>query len=70
MALWSVAFLGSTPIGGPLIGAICEYVSPRAGLLVGAAACVVCAGLGWVTAGRIRARRERGVPRQAVPGRS
>jgi MFS family permease len=70
MALWSVAFLGSTPIGGPMIGAICEYVSPRAGLLVGAAACVVCAGLGWVTAGRIRARRAGGARREAVPSRS
>ncbi len=58
MALWSVAFLGSTPIGGPVIGAICEYVSPRAGLLVGAVACMVCAGLGWATASRLSGRRE------------
>ena len=29
MALWPIAFLGSTPIGGPLIGAIGEHVGPR-----------------------------------------
>ena len=35
MALWTMAFLGSTPIGAPIIGAISEYASPRAGLLLG-----------------------------------
>jgi MFS family permease len=71
MALWSVAFLGSTPIGGPLIGAVCEYVSPRAGLLVGAVACMVCAGLGWATATRLSARREPARPagREVAPSR-
>jgi MFS family permease len=29
VALWSVAFLGSTPIGGPIIGWIGEYAGPR-----------------------------------------
>ncbi len=71
MALWSVAFLGSTPIGGPLIGAVSEYVSPRAGLVVGAVACMVCAGLGWATASRLGARRAAGRPagREAAPSR-
>jgi len=31
MALWSVTFAGSTPIGGPIIGAVSEYTSPRYG---------------------------------------
>ena len=35
IALWSLVFLGSTPIGGPLIGWICEAISPRAGFFVG-----------------------------------
>ncbi|MCR5977602.1 MFS transporter [Gordonia jinghuaiqii] len=43
MALWSVAFMGSTPIGGPIIGAIIEATSARVGLAVGAAACLVAA---------------------------
>ena len=46
MALWAVAFMGSTPIGGPVIGWICERGGARAGLLVGAASCLVAAGLG------------------------
>ncbi len=46
MALWSVAFLGSTPIGGPLIGWITAIAGARVGLGVGALSCFVAAGLG------------------------
>lgn len=53
MALWSMAFLGSTPIGGPLIGAISEATSPRVGLAVGGVACLACAALGLVAERRI-----------------
>jgi MFS family permease len=49
MALWAVAFLGSTPIGGPIAGAVSEHFGGRAGLALGAGACLVAAGLGvWV----------------------
>ena len=34
-ALFTVAFLGSTPIGGPTIGWVSEQLGPRAGLWVG-----------------------------------
>ena len=37
MALYSVVFLGSTPIGAPLVGWIAEVAGPRAGLMVGGA---------------------------------
>jgi MFS family permease len=47
MALWSVAFLGSTPIGGPLIGWITAGSSARVGLAVGAVSCFVAAGFGY-----------------------
>ena len=43
MALWSVAFLGSTAIGGPIAGWVSEQWGGRAGLLLGAAACLVAA---------------------------
>ncbi len=43
LALTSVVFLGSTPIGGPLIGAVIEATGPRSGLLVGAAATAMVA---------------------------
>jgi len=35
MALFSVAFLGSTPIGGPIVGWVSEQLGPRAGLWLG-----------------------------------
>jgi MFS family permease len=48
MALWAVAFMGSTPIGGPLIGWITSLAGARVGLGVGAAACFVAALIGWL----------------------
>jgi MFS family permease len=47
MSLWNVAFLGSTPIGGPIIGFIGEHASPRWGLAVGGIAAIIAAGLGY-----------------------
>ena len=44
MALWAVAFLGSTPLGAPIVGAISEHLSPRGGLVVGGVACLLAAG--------------------------
>lgn len=35
MALFSVAFLGSTPIGGPVVGWVSQSFGPRAGLVLG-----------------------------------
>ena len=44
MALYSVVFLGSTPIGGPLAGWLAEAAGPRAGLMLGAVAALAAAG--------------------------
>jgi MFS family permease len=41
MALYSVVFLGSNPIGGPLMGWISGAAGPRAGLLLGASAAII-----------------------------
>ena len=60
MALWFVALQGTTPIGGPLIGAIISLAGARTGLGVGALACLLAAGLGF--AARRRLRRRRGAP--------
>jgi MFS family permease len=46
MALWTVAFLGSTPIGGPIAGFVSQQLGGRAGLALGAVACFVAAGMG------------------------
>ncbi len=41
MALYSVVFLGSTPIGGPLVGWIAQAASPRWSLVLGGAAALL-----------------------------
>jgi MFS family permease len=41
MALFGVAFLGSTPIGGPIVGWVSETLGPRAGLGIGAIAALI-----------------------------
>lgn len=46
MALWAVAFLGSTPIGGPIIGWIGQYAGPRYSLVVGGIAAIVASYIG------------------------
>jgi MFS family permease len=61
MALFSVAFLGSTPIGGPMIGWLSQELGPRAGLWLGGVTTLA------VTAAAIAAiRRRRDVPSRPV----
>ena len=52
MALYSVVFLGSTPIGGPLVGWLSQTYDPRVALLL---------------AGDHRLRRRLGGPRLLRP---
>lgn len=47
MALFSMAIMGTTPIGGPIIGWIGENVDPRAALAVGGVAGLAAAAYGW-----------------------
>jgi MFS family permease len=46
MSLWFVAFQGSTPIGGPVIGAVMSVAGARAGLGLGAVTCFIVAAIG------------------------
>jgi MFS family permease len=57
MSLWFVAFQGSTPIGGPVIGAVMAVLGPRAGLGLGALTCVLAALGGMMALSRLRNRR-------------
>ena len=57
MALWSVAFLGSTPIGGPTVGWITTVAGARVGLAVGGVSCLVAAVFGLVALRYVRNRR-------------
>ena len=45
MALWGVAFLGTTPIGGPIMGWVGEVLGARSAIAVGAVAAMVAAAL-------------------------
>ena len=59
MALYTVAFMGSTPIGGPIVGFIGQAVGGRASLAVGGLATLVAAGLGWRLLNRASRRYQR-----------
>jgi MFS family permease len=48
MALYMVLFVGSTPIGGPIVGWIAEHASPRWSLVVGGVAGLLGAGVALV----------------------
>jgi MFS family permease len=62
MALYSVVFLGSTPIGAPLVGWIAQASGPRMGLVVGALAALLAAAGGAVAYARVRPAPERTRP--------
>jgi MFS family permease len=64
MALWFVAFQGSTPIGGPIVGATMAMIGPRAGLGLGAVTCLVVAAAGL----HQLAIHGGGLARGALPG--
>ena len=66
MALWFVSFQGSTPIGGPIVGAVMASYGARSGLGLGAVACFVVAAAGAATLRNLRSR-EPSVPVEAVP---
>jgi MFS family permease len=56
MALWAIAFQGTTPIGGPLIGWITAEAGARVGLATGGLSCVAAAILGFLAMRRVRGR--------------
>lgn len=57
LALQAMVFLGSTPIGGPIIGVVCERFGARYGLVIGAVATLAAAAYGFTTV-----RRDRELP--------
>ncbi len=59
MALYSVVFLGSTPIGGPLTGWLSEAYDPRVALLLAAIAGLSAAWAAHVCFARIDARAKQ-----------
>ena len=66
MSLWTVAFLGSTPVGSPVIGWVGEYGSPRWALAVGGIAAAVAAAYGFYALRRQPRFEERPAEAPAV----
>ena len=68
MALYAIAFLGSTPIGGPIVGWVSQQFGPRAGFALGGIAAIVAtAAAGWSIARQRESREHRAADVMAVP---
>ena len=68
MALWALAWQGSTPIGGPLVGWIAQATDPRWSLIAGGIPTLLCGVLAWPALTRIdrRAAAATQVPDEAT----
>jgi MFS family permease len=64
MALYSVVFLGSTPIGGPIVGWLSEVAGARAGLVLAGVAALAAAAGGAVAFARRRPAPLAGLDRR------
>jgi MFS family permease len=70
LALWAVAFMGSTPVGAPLIGWVVAVAGARVGLGVGGLSCLLAAAIGLLAMRRLGMKRGQaggGLP--AIDGR-
>jgi MFS family permease len=56
MALWGLAWLGSTPIGGPVVGWVGQVAGARWALVIGGLPTIVCGVLAWPALSRIDRR--------------
>jgi MFS family permease len=67
MALYSVVFLGSTPIGGPLTGWLAEAYDPRVALVLAGISGLSAAWAARVSFARLRERTAEAELAPAVP---
>jgi MFS family permease len=67
VALQSMVMLGSAPIGGPLVGAVCDWFGARGGLVVGGLAAVGAAIWGHVAGRNLDPTRRAQVDTQPGP---
>jgi hypothetical protein len=67
LALQAIVFLGSTPIGGPILGAVCDWFGPRTGVAVGGFAAVTAAVWGHLAARRTPHLEDRESEVEAPP---
>jgi predicted MFS family arabinose efflux permease len=62
MALFGIAFLGSTPIGAPIVGWVSDTLGPRAGLGVGAVTALLAGLAVFVSRDRVEAPQRTASP--------
>ncbi len=67
MSLFSMALIGSTPIGGPIVGWLGDHTSPRVALLVGAGGAFAAAAYGWHQLVRTRRAAPTAAPHVLEP---
>ena len=67
LALQAMVFLGSTPIGGPIVGWVSDVGGPRAGMVLGGVACLAAALYGFRGA---QGRRTDAAPRRGPDRRT
>ena len=58
LALQAIVFLGSTPIGGPILGWVCQHYGARVGVAIGGLSAIV-AGVYGMRAVRVGAEHQR-----------
>jgi len=66
MALWSVAWLGSTPIGGPIVGWMGQHLGARWSLVIGGLAALAAGLAGYASLVRIDRRSTAAAEAAAV----
>jgi MFS family permease len=55
LALQAIVFIGSTPVGGPVLGAVCDRYGARAGLILGGVAALAAGAWGYRATRRLAA---------------
>jgi len=68
MSFWSMAFLGSTTIGGPIVGWFAEAAGARWGLALGGLAALVAAAIGAVTLRNVKTSKTVTTEHEKKPG--
>jgi predicted MFS family arabinose efflux permease len=63
LALQAIVFLGSTPIGGPIVGAISERFGARYGIAIGAVATLAASAFGFA----VVRRNANALPAEPIP---
>jgi MFS family permease len=67
MALYSVVFLGGTPIGAPIAGFIGEHLGPRVGIAIGAITAIAAGSIGLRALARLGTPSALGADAEIVP---